>query len=322
MRRSHAWALVLAVIGVCTTVTLAHAFTTTWTDQFGETTYSITGPDTAAVGESLTVVLAVSDPTYPENWVASSWTFKVDGVQQDGGFSIWTTGGAWSRSYLFLYPEPGSHTYTFRAQDLGHGGGHDYAWMEISGTTQILPTTGACCFPDGSCAVLPEADCMQQGGAFQGNDVPCDPNPCPQPPMACCFPDGHCEFVTADACAQTGGVPQGYGSLCDPNPCPQPSMACCFADGHCEMLTADACSVAGGTSQGYGTVCDPNTCPQPPATGACCLDDQGRCEILTEAECIGQGGQYEGDGVGCDPNPCSIVPARPTTWGQIKANYR
>ena len=37
---------------------------------------------------------------------------------------------------------------------------------------------GACCFPDDSCAEMTAADCAQAGGDYQGDGVPCDPNPC------------------------------------------------------------------------------------------------------------------------------------------------
>lgn len=185
-----------------------------------------------------------------------------------------------------------------------------------------LPTTGACCFADGSCAVTTIEECNTLGGAYQGDDTLCDPNPCPQPPMACCFADGHCEFVTSEVCLSLGGTPQGYGTVCDPNPCPQPAMACCFDNGDCAFVTAEECTQAGGTPQGYGTDCEPNECPQPPATGACCVDDQGNCEVLTQARCVELGGDYQGDNVPCEPNPCPIVPTQKTTWGQIKHDYR
>ncbi|MCB2229099.1 hypothetical protein KQH82_00145 [bacterium] len=41
---------------------------------------------------------------------------------------------------------------------------------------------GACCFPLGGCSQMTEADCQAQGGLYAGDDVPCDPDPCP-----CCI---------------------------------------------------------------------------------------------------------------------------------------
>jgi hypothetical protein len=37
---------------------------------------------------------------------------------------------------------------------------------------------GACCFTDGSCAILEEQACADAGGIWQGPDTVCDPNPC------------------------------------------------------------------------------------------------------------------------------------------------
>jgi len=172
------------------------------------------------------------------------------------------------------------------------------------------PIVGACCYPDGSCIVVPMGQCS---GAYQGDGTLCDPNPCPRPEACCVGAD--CIFVLPTECELVGGVPQGPGSVCDPNPCIQPE-ACCFYDGHCELLFVDACLANGGTPQGAGTTCETVECPLP--TGACC-DEFGNCTLTTQADCQGN---YLGDGTVCDPNPCPPVPTKGATWGQIKANYR
>ncbi len=41
--------------------------------------------------------------------------------------------------------------------------------------------TGACCYEDGSCAVVTRVACDEAGGLYMGDNVPCDPNPCPTP---------------------------------------------------------------------------------------------------------------------------------------------
>jgi hypothetical protein len=43
------------------------------------------------------------------------------------------------------------------------------------------PPVGACCFVDGTCQVLTEADCLALQGAWQGAGTDCDPNDCPPP---------------------------------------------------------------------------------------------------------------------------------------------
>lgn len=151
--------------------------------------------------------------------------------------------------------------------------------------------TGACCYPDGTCEITTAPAC---GGVYQGDEVACDPNPCPDTITgACCFPDATCLELSDGDCASQGGFYQGDGSLCDPNPCPWMG-ACCSSDGTCELTTEAAC---GGTYQGDGTGCDPNPCP---VMGACCFPD-GTCQLTTEEDC---GGVYEGDGTLCNPNPC------------------
>jgi hypothetical protein len=123
----------------------ALAFEASWTDQFGETTYAMAGPDSAAVGDSILVALRVTDPLYPDAWIAGPWQFLLDSTMVDGGTAIWLTDGVWACSYPFVFAEAGSHVFTFRAQDHGHGGGaHNWQWGEVSGTTSIVePPTPA-----------------------------------------------------------------------------------------------------------------------------------------------------------------------------------
>ncbi|MHC5005399.1 MAG: hypothetical protein ACYTJ0_20040, partial [Planctomycetota bacterium] len=150
---------------------------------------------------------------------------------------------------------------------------------------------GACCYADGSCAVLPIDACVDSGGTYQGDSTSCDPGLCPQPLGACCFVDGTCERLTQDGCTEAGGLYRGAGTLCDPNDCPQPVGACCFPDGTCTQVTAERCDTDGGVYQGDLSLCVPNPCPQP--TGACCYSD-GTCEILTQEECRLSGASANG----------------------------
>jgi len=88
----------------------------------------------------------------------------------------------------------------------------------------VLPT-GACCLPNfGPCMVLLADECAAQGGAYQGDNSTCDPNPCPVAPRlgACCFSDESCLVLTSDDCGAQGGTYQGDNTSCDPNPCQNP----------------------------------------------------------------------------------------------------
>jgi hypothetical protein len=172
--------LLVAVLLVCGSAAPLWAFQSSFTDQFGESVYTISGPDQATVGQSVEIVLSARDALYPNDWIASSWTFKEDGVQRDSGFSLWTSAGVWERRYSFLYTASGSHTYAFRGRDQGHGGGGmNWAWFEVQGVTIIVapPPVGACCQPDGSCAVEIETDCASPG-IWHAEWTSCTPNPC------------------------------------------------------------------------------------------------------------------------------------------------
>jgi hypothetical protein len=117
---------------------------------------------------------------------------------------------------------------------------------------------GACCFGDGSCQVLPEPDCLELGGAFNGAGS-CNPNPCPQL-GACCYADGSCVIVLpADCIAQFLGA-----TSCDPNPCPPCFVrcggVCCLGDGTCQLVPEGQCVVNHGLWMPDVWVCNPNPC--------------------------------------------------------------
>ena len=100
-------------------------------------------------------------------------------------------------------------------------------------------------------------------GLYQGDGVPCEPNPC-EPAEACCFPSGGCGDFIPSRCAAEGGISQGPGSTCAQANCPQPPTgACCYA-GPCVEITAAACAIRGGVYLGDGTECGPPFNPCPP----------------------------------------------------------
>ncbi|MFC1572383.1 hypothetical protein ACFL6M_02180 [Candidatus Eisenbacteria bacterium] len=181
------------------------------------------------------------------------------------------------------------------------------------------PPPGACCFPDGTCLVIPQMDCVDPGVWYGG---PCDPNPCPPPTGACCFEDGSClEMIEGDCFAAGGILWLGPLTTCNPNPCPPPLGACCFEDGSCLVLPEGDCFAAGGTLWIPFGVCSPNPCPPPPDPSVCCVGSD--CFIVySESECIGMGGDWYPDDTTCDPNPCPPTPADSPSWGSIKALYR
>jgi hypothetical protein len=79
--------------------------------------------------------------------------------------------------------------------------------------------TGACCLQDGSCIVVPQANCQ---GIFWGPETVCEATPCPSAPGACCLPSGACVILSDAACLNAQGRFVGVGAPCVPDPCPQP----------------------------------------------------------------------------------------------------
>jgi len=114
------------------------------------------------------------------------------------------------------------------------------------------PPTGACCFPNGHCTVLTEADCQAQSGTWQGMGTVCSPNPCQQPTGACCLHDGTCSLTLQANCTGTWTI----DGTCTPNPCTQPTGSCCLHDGSCSVTLQASCT---GTWTIDGT-CTPNPC--------------------------------------------------------------
>lgn len=94
-------------------------------------------------------------------------------------------------------------------------------WLVIDGGA--LPLTEACCYTDGSCAILLPSECTATGGAPQGPGTSCASTNCPLPVEACCFLDCSCAEMPATDCAAAGGTPKGQGTSCSPTICDAPA---------------------------------------------------------------------------------------------------
>jgi len=89
---------------------------------------------------------------------------------------------------------------------------------------------GSCCFDFGGgftfCReVMFEAECLKQGGTFNGPGSICDEGTCtPGPAGACCLSNGACiADTTPNICSANGGLYKGDGSVCT-------GSTCCAAD--------------------------------------------------------------------------------------------
>ncbi|MBK8913903.1 MAG: lamin tail domain-containing protein [Phycisphaerales bacterium] len=155
----------------------------------------------------------------------------------------------------------------------------------------------ACCLPDGSCIDTLPIICQGQGGQSQGSGTACATTQCRG---ACCFPDGSCFMTPPLGC--TAGVFLGIGTTCVPNPCRE---ACCYPNGSCSDLAPMQCLSTGGSPQGPGTNCAGIQCPLP----GCCLPS-GACVNVPPTVCISQNGTPQNVpciATTCPPDRCNGV---------------
>ncbi|MHC4992187.1 MAG: DNRLRE domain-containing protein, partial [Planctomycetota bacterium] len=329
-----------------------HRLTSEWgeagSDAGGNNNEGGCGGDAAQTGDATWTRRMWPDTSWSSNggdFIGSASASLSFSGSNSGSFHTWSSAGMVADVQQWLDNPSSNFGWIVRGQESGGSTAkrfdtseHPTAAFRPELVVDFTPplVTGACCFDDGSCMVMSEGDCDGAGGAYEGDDSICAPNPCPQPGAccfaggtctvelmtdctmaggafqgegtscagnclgACCLMGGTCEESTLADCTTDGGVYQGFDTDCDPNPCPEPQGACCFDDGLCSSLSATACGAQGGAYQGDDTLCDPNPCPQP---GACCLGD-GSCVVDFESACTMAGGAYQGDGSTCDPNPC------------------
>jgi len=194
-------------------------------------------------------------------------------------------------------------------------------WYDVglNNCPQVQLDRGACCLATGECLFIEQAQCAGLPGFISWTlNQPCVPdNPCAQPGACCDLETGACEFVLQQHCI----APRVFlGGDCAPtNPCPQKGACCEPVTGVCTYVLQAEC-LAPNVWHG-DWVCTPvNPCPVEPR-GACCAPN-GDCTYVYAAECVAPS-VWHGDWVCVPTNPCPPpVPTEPTTWGQIKANYR
>jgi glucose/arabinose dehydrogenase len=170
---------------------------------------------------------------------------------------------------------------------------------------KIVPATGACCLPNGSCVEDErESDCVNAGGTWHKNDTCAEAN-CPQPTGACCLSESSCINATEAACNNQGGIFHGPGTMCAQISCEPGRGACCLESGQCiDDFTAAECALfANSVYQGDDTLCIDVSCGGDP-TGACCLADGSCIGDETAGDCAAAGGTYQGDDSDCVSVKC------------------
>ncbi len=169
--------------------------------------------------------------------------------------------------------------------------------MRCTWTPFTCTSPGACCLPNGSCAMLTAADCATQSGVFHGEGVICAGSTCLQGQGPCCFQStGGCLTLPAASCIAAGGIPGPDGQSCTGYVC-FPMGACCLANGACiGPVSPGDCTAVGGQFKGNNTNCATTVCPQP--TGASCFST-GFCLVLTESQALAAGASWQGPGTTC-----------------------
>ncbi len=175
----------------------------------------------------------------------------------------------------------------------------------------------ACCFLDGTCSDLGEADCAIAGGTPQPGVFCVEANCIAEEPEACCFGEsGSCQDLLPTICTGMDGTPQGFGTVCEgffcPTPCGLGAGSCFDPEGNgtpgcddsdccatvclddpycCETEWDDICAESALVLCGGGQI------------SACCFID-GACSDLSEADCVTAGGTSQ-PGASCVEANCT-----------------
>jgi hypothetical protein len=185
--------------------------------------------------------------------------------------------------------------------------------FKIIGSSGTPTPTGACCWPDGSCSVVTEADCHHSPngvpGTYQGDGTTClgdanangvdDGCETDLESGACCYIDAvggpQCTNTTEAEClGQLGGTWYVGQDCSDPNfKCfdMPPQGACCYIDAAgvvgCVTTTQGICVQQYGGTWYLGQDCTTIDCPDPQPMGACCYGppNSPSCVNTTEDLC-------------------------------------
>jgi len=153
-------------------------------------------------------------------------------------FGCYMYGSYYGSTTVPLIPDPSADFIGFASCDAPPVTYPAYDWGALGlneageAACHVVPEPWACCLGC-ECVMLTADECDELHGYFQGQGVPCDPNPCPSCVYACCFYDGGCQDLFEEECAELGGTVYDDYWYCDPNPCPDLWGACCFPEeGH------------------------------------------------------------------------------------------
>ena len=117
-----------------------------WTDQFGYTTYTLEAPCKVYIGESFNVTATVTEanPYCQNNWVASFWGITDNGEVIAGCAacfnSLWVASGRWQTVIQRTYEgAPVDHQIIFKFTDHGQCDGFHHAQGSVIGNITVDP---------------------------------------------------------------------------------------------------------------------------------------------------------------------------------------
>ena len=160
-------------------------------------------------------------------------------------------------------------------------------YLEIAIDPLVLPE-GCCCWIDENGtqiqSVMQEEHCLDLGGTYAGDGVPCEEFLCQPVTGACCFLKDfgvmwcHDNYTASD-CASLPLSTFYPGQNCGDIPCPMDPIlgACCYEDAdlgwNCVETEEIQCLENFGGTWYVGQPCSWIQCPSVPLTGACCFFD-------------------------------------------------
>lgn len=151
---------------------------------------------------------------------------------------------------------------------------------------------GACCVGT-TCSPTTELNCINLGGIYNGDGVPCSVDTCTL--GSCCNYDGiQCiDDVISSQC--TGPTEEHF----DDRICGEclAQGSCCKKDGTCSIQPKPFCTDSGGVYGGDTTPCQPDSC----TVGACCMPNGACNNTFTLMQCLLSDGIYQGPGEDCAP---------------------
>jgi hypothetical protein len=137
---------------------------------------------------------------------------NVVGCNDDSTATVPCSGTFSLQSFLPSLALTGGTTYYVRVAGYGTGRGSFTLTVTSGG-----PASGACCDPDGTCAVGVGQTCTSPS-VFLGDGTTCGAPACPATGSCCNAVTGACSVTFQAGCTETWTS----GAVCEPNPCPQP----------------------------------------------------------------------------------------------------